>query len=85
MTISVKHTKTSGVSDSANSQVVQPSDWNAEHTYTMATGKLVGRTTASAGTFEEITANTNHFSLAAKVLGLNTSMTMTGITLTGGT
>ena len=34
---------------------VQPSDWNASHTISMATSSLLGRTTAGAGTAEEIT------------------------------
>jgi hypothetical protein len=34
---------------------VQPSDWNAGHTISMATASLLGRTTAGTGTAEEIT------------------------------
>lgn len=52
--ISVKHAKESEVADGADDDLVQPSDWNAEHVLTQATGKLLGRTTASTGAVEEI-------------------------------
>ena len=58
MTVSLKHTKTSAIPDAGDATLVQPSDWNAEHDLTIATGKLVGRTTAGTGTIEEITVGT---------------------------
>jgi len=58
MTLSLKHTFQSGIADSGDSSVVQPSNWNAEHTILMATNKLLGRTTASTGAVEEIGAGT---------------------------
>ena len=58
MTVSLKHTKTSAIPDGGDANLVQPSDWNAEHDLTIATGKLVGRTTAGTGTIEEITVGT---------------------------
>lgn len=58
MTVSLKHAFESAKSDGADSTLVQPSNWNAEHTLTMATGKLLGRTTASTGAVEEITVGT---------------------------
>jgi hypothetical protein len=39
--------------------IVLPSDWNAGHTITMATNKLLGRGTAGTGAVEEITLGTN--------------------------
>jgi hypothetical protein len=59
MAASFKHAKTSGVTDGADSTLVQPSDWNAEHTITLATGKLLGRTTAGTGAVEEIALGTS--------------------------
>jgi hypothetical protein len=38
--------------------IVLPSDWNAGHTITMATNKLLGRGTAGTGAVEEITLGT---------------------------
>lgn len=67
MAISLKHTFQSAKSDGADSSLVQPSNWNAEHTITMGTGKLLGRTTASTGSVEEITAGTG-LSLSAGTL-----------------
>lgn len=55
MTVSLKHAFTSAVPDGVDTSVVQPSNWNAEHTLTMATGKLLGRSTAGTGSAEEIT------------------------------
>lgn len=47
MAISLKHTKNVAKADGVDSTVVQPSDWNAEHTFTAASGKVLGTTTAS--------------------------------------
>jgi hypothetical protein len=53
--ISVTHAFVSGVADGADATLVRPSNWNAALVTSMATGKLLGRTTAAAGSFEEIT------------------------------
>lgn len=55
MAVSLKHAFQSAKSDGPDNTLVQPSDWNAEHTLTQATGKLLGRTTAGTGATEEIT------------------------------
>ena len=34
MAITVKHTKVSTIADGANTDLVRPSDWNADHTLT---------------------------------------------------
>lgn len=64
--MAITHTKVSGIADGADTTVVRPSDWNADHTiandsitYAMlqnvtATDKLLGRSTAGAGDIEEI-------------------------------
>ena len=54
MTISVKHAFTSPKADGTDSTLVQPSNWNAEHTITLAAGKVLGRSSASAGAMQEL-------------------------------
>lgn len=54
MAISLKHTFQSAVADGGDTSLVQPSNWNAEHSLTMATNKLLGRSTAGTGSAEEI-------------------------------
>lgn len=55
MTISLKHAFTSAKSDGADATLVRPSNWNAEHTLTLATDRLLGRQTSGSGAVEEIT------------------------------
>lgn len=54
MTLSFKHAFQSAKGDGPDPTRVQPSNWNAEHTVTMATGKVLGRVSASTGAVEEI-------------------------------
>jgi microcystin-dependent protein len=54
MTISLTHPFVSGKGDGVDTTVVQPSDWNDEHTLTMATAKVLGRATAGTGAVEEL-------------------------------
>jgi hypothetical protein len=54
MAIEIKHPFVSAKSDGPDSTLIQPSNWNAGHTLTMGTSFLIGRTTAGAGTAEEI-------------------------------
>lgn len=54
MTISLKHAFTSAKGDPGDTTLVRPSNWNAEHTLTLATDKLLGRSTAGTGAAEEI-------------------------------
>lgn len=56
MAISLKHAFENPKSDSGDTTIVQPSDWNAEHTMTMATARMLGRTTAGVGAVEELDA-----------------------------
>lgn len=69
MAVSLKHAKTSAVADVGDPTLVQPSDWNAEHTLTQASGTLLGRTTAGAGATEEISPSSD-LTLASGTLGL---------------
>lgn len=57
MTISLRHAFTSAKADGTDSTLVQPSNWNAEHTLSMATARVLGRTTAGPGAVEELTAD----------------------------
>lgn len=54
MAILVKHPFESAVADGADDTLVQPSDWNAGHTITLAASRLVGRHTGTDGAAEEI-------------------------------
>lgn len=53
MTVSLKHQFTSNVADSPDATLVQPSNWNAEHTLTAGADALLG--TVTAGAVVEIT------------------------------
>lgn len=55
MAITIVHSFVSAKADGGDATLVRPSDWNAGLVTSMATGKLLGRTTAAAGVFEEIT------------------------------
>lgn len=54
MAISLKHTFQSAKSDGADTTLVQPSNWNAEHIITAAAGKVLGRDTSGAGAVQEL-------------------------------
>ena len=84
MAISLKHTFQSAKSDGADSSLVQPSNWNAEHTITVATGKLLGRTTAGTGAVEEISAGTG-LTLSAGTLSTVNNVSLSGTNTWTGT
>tara|TARA_R110000868_G_scaffold300126_1_gene560494 strand:- start:31066 stop:32655 length:1590 start_codon:yes stop_codon:yes gene_type:complete len=84
MAISLKHAFNSGKTDGADATLVQPSNWNAEHTLQMATSKLLGRTTASTGAAEEI-AVSGDLSLASGTLGLASPLATALPVTSGGT
>lgn len=69
MAISLKHAFTSAKADPPDTSLVKPSNWNAEHVLTMATARLIGRTTASTGTAEEISVG-GALTLSAGALSL---------------
>jgi microcystin-dependent protein len=54
MTIQIKHPFVSAKGDGGDATLVRPSNWNAVHSTSMASGQLVGRLTAGVGVFEEI-------------------------------
>jgi hypothetical protein len=70
MAITLAHAFVSGKAQGADATEVSKNEWNAAHTFTMATGALLGRTTASAGTVEEITPNSTDFSYSSTALAL---------------
>lgn len=82
MAISLTHSFVSTKSDGHDTSLVQPSNWNAQHTLTLATNRLIGRTTAGAGAAEEIVVG-NGLSLATGALTLSNTPSITNITLGG--
>jgi hypothetical protein len=74
MTISVAHSFVSAKAQGADATIVSKNEWNASHTFTQATGALLGRTTAGAGSVEEITPNTTDFQLASTALALKNQL-----------
>lgn len=54
MTISLKHAFHSAKSDGSDVSYVQPSNWNAEHTMTMATARILGRVASGSGVVQEL-------------------------------
>jgi hypothetical protein len=82
MAISLTHAFVSGKADGADTTLVQPSNWNAGHTLSMATSRLLGRTTAGSGAVEELTVGSN-LVLSGGSLDLNTTLA-SGLTLVAG-
>lgn len=69
MAITITHAFVSAKADGGDATLVKPSDWNAAEVTSMATGKLLGRTTAAAGVFEEITPSAD-LTFTAGALGI---------------
>jgi hypothetical protein len=72
MAIEIKHAFTATGTDADNAEVGK-AEWNAALSTSMATGRLLGRTTASAGAFEEISPSSD-LSLSGGTLGLASSI-----------
>lgn len=70
MTITLAHSFVSAKSQGADATLVSKNEWNAGHSLTMATGMLLGRTTAATGAAEEITPNSVDFSFTGGALAL---------------
>lgn len=73
MAISVTHPYVAVGADDPSKEVNAP-QWNAAHTVSMATARLLGRTTASAGSAEEISVGTG---LSFGSLSLSLDLTYT--------
>lgn len=56
MAVSIKHTFQSAKTDGADTSLVQPSNWNAEHNITLAASTILGRISSGTGTVEELSA-----------------------------
>lgn len=83
MAVSLKHNFQSAIPDGSDATLVRPSDWNAEHVLTLATGKLLGRSTAGTGAAEEVTPGTG-LSLSGGTLSVTTTVSAAiGYTIDG--
>lgn len=82
MAISLKHTFQSSKADGTDSTLVQPSNWNAEHTLTLAAGRLLGNGTGAAGAAQEITPSAN-FALTSGALDLAPNISLTTLNVSG--
>lgn len=58
MAIQITHSFVSMKGDGGDATLVRPSNWNAVHDTSMATGNLVGRISSGAGAFEEVPIST---------------------------
>jgi len=76
MAISLRHAFTSAKADGTDPTLVQPSNWNAEHALTMATARILGRTTAATGVAEEIAVGSG-LTLGSLTLGIDTAVVVT--------
>jgi hypothetical protein len=86
MAVSLKHNFVSAKVDSVDATLVQPSNWNAEHTLTLATSSILGRSSAGTGVAQEIPVGTGVFTALGISIGsagafvTNTSPTLFGLT-----
>lgn len=55
MTVSLKHRFTNPKSDSGDTTIVQPSNWNDEHDLLLAQDRVLGRVSSGTGAAEELT------------------------------
>lgn len=84
MTISLKHTTQAVGTDAGNGEIGK-TQWNEDHSLTLATNKLLGRTTAGTGAAEEISAGTGlTLSGGSLAIGSNTLTGAIGYTVSGG-
>lgn len=75
MAVSLTHTTVATGTDAGNGEI-RKAQWNEGHTLTMATARLLGRTTASTGAAEEIAVSSD-LSLASGTLGVASSVVTT--------
>lgn len=74
MAISTKHKFQSAKTDGADAGLIRPSNWNDDHDLTLATNRIIGRTTAGAGVAEEI-APGFHIDLSSGTINLKDAAT----------
>lgn len=82
MAVSLTHTFVSSQADGGDATLVRASNWNAQHTVTLASGAVLGRTTAGTGAAEEITA-TAPITLSGGTLGFNQAAIPPGAVVSG--
>lgn len=80
MTLELNHAKVSGKSDGVDTTLIQPSDWNDAHEFTLAAGKIVGRDTSGSGDAQELglafdTAGNADFNVGTAGLAIPTGTT----------
>jgi hypothetical protein len=73
LTLSLKHSKAIDKADGQDPALLQPSDWNAQHVLKVAAKKLVGNTTDSEASAEEV-ALSDDFEMAGGVVSLATKL-----------
>lgn len=76
MAISLTHTTVAVGTDAGNGEI-RKAQWNEQHTLTLDTSRLIGRTTASNGAAEEISVGTG-LNLSALTLSLSASLSSIG-------
>jgi microcystin-dependent protein len=82
MTIQVKHAFVSLKGDGTDNTQIQPSNWNASHSVTLASGQLMGRLSGGVGAVEEIPISSYMASLLT-VADVATLSSMIGLFTTG--
>lgn len=83
MALLITHAFVSAKADGVDTTLIQPSNWNAALTTSMATGKVLGRATAGTGVIEELaTTGTGNVVLSASPTFTGT-ITAAGITASG--
>lgn len=75
MTIAIKHAFVSLKGDGTDATQVQPSNWNAAHSCTLASGNVMGRLSAGAGAVEEIPLS----AYFASLMGAADAATLAGL------
>lgn len=78
MAVSLLHATVATGTDAGNGSI-HKAEWNQEHAITMATSRLLGRTTAGTGAVEEISAGAG-LTLTAGVLDVGSVSLTTGVT-----
>jgi len=78
MAVSLLHATVATGTDAGNGSI-HKAEWNQEHAITMATSRLLGRTTAGTGAVEEISAGAG-LTLSAGVLDVGSVSLTTGVT-----
>jgi hypothetical protein len=87
MAVSLTHATTAVGTDAENGEI-RKAQWNEGHTLTMATARILGRTTASTGAVEELSAGTGISIAAGAITNSAPDQTValtagTGISVTG--